>query len=203
MTTCGGSSRRAPRTEGYPVLWNQIWGKELRESIDPTRGADAYAREILDAYEGELLGFSFFQEMSRLLRHDVYARRAFSLLCEVERVTGRLMFDMLARHHIEPTEAKDVTAQGRKLAQLMEPLAWDRLIEEMEARISPAVTRFEKLLLDAPAADFGCIELLVEHEKALQVFVQCKPHRTNDALRPSVRYLRRVRQLNPAAFVER
>jgi len=191
------------RTEGYAVLWNHIWGKELRQNIDPTRDADAYAREILDAYDGELLGFSFFQEMSRLLRRDVYARRAFSLLCEVERVTGRLMFDVLARHHIEPRKTKDVAAQGHKLAQTLKPLGWDRLIEEMEARISPAVTRFEKLLLDTPAADFRCIELLVEHEKALLAFVQCRPPRTNNALRPSVHYLRRVRQLNPAAFIER
>ncbi|MFL9863485.1 hypothetical protein PQR67_04800 [Paraburkholderia fungorum] len=153
-----------------------------------------YEQEILAAHEGEVLGHRFFLEMSRHYAEDVYGRRAFLLLTEVERETGLLMRGLLARHHIECPPPAASIARGLALAQSFKALAWDTLIVEMARRIAPAVVRFESLLHKAPAADLEVIALLVEHERALEAFVCSKPHRSNDALRPGVRYLRRLRK---------
>lgn len=162
-------------------------------------GADStYEQEIVAAHEGEVLGHSFFLEMARHYRDDPYGRRAFMLLSEVERETGSLMGGLLARHHIECPPSAASAARGLAVAQSFKVFSWDRLIVEMMRRIAPAVVRFESLLQKAPVADLAVIELLVEHERALEAFVRCKARRSNDALRPSVKYLRRLREHNRA-----
>jgi hypothetical protein len=152
-----------------------------------------YEQQILAAHEGEVLGHSFFLEMSYQHRSDPYARRAFLLLAEVERGTRLLMRGLLAKHRVEcPAPAASI-ARGRAVAQSLKGLEWDALIAEMARRIAPAVARFESLLSSAPVGDHEFIGLLVEHERALEAFVQYQPQRSNEALRPSVRYLRRLR----------
>ncbi|WP_074295415.1 hypothetical protein [Paraburkholderia phenazinium] len=158
--------------------------------------AGIYKQEILQAYKGEVLGHSLFFKLSRHYRKDLYARRAFQLLTEVERETGSLLRELLVRHRIEHLAPTASTANELAVEQSLKHLTWDMLMLEMARRISPAVVRFEALLHDVPAADRERIELLVEHERALEAFVQWRPLRSNDALRPAVRYLRQVRQYN-------
>ncbi|MCX4156675.1 MULTISPECIES: hypothetical protein [Paraburkholderia] len=162
----------------------------------PEEISGSYHREILAAHEGEILGHSFFREMSCRYQADPYAKRTFMLLAEVERGTRVLMRDLLAKHHVA-CPAPDVSiARGLAVAQSLSGVAWDRLMVEMAKRISPAVVRFECLLSKAPVDDRVVIALLVEHERALDAFVRCKPHRSNEALRPCVKYLRRLKLHN-------
>lgn len=158
--------------------------------------AGIYRQEILAAHEGEVLGHSFFLEMSCCYQNDPYAKRAFLLLAEVERGTRALMRDLLARHQVECPAPAASAARGLAVAQSLSGVAWEMLIVEMAKRIAPAVVRFENLLSKAHVDDRAIVALLVEHERALESFVQCKSHRSNEALRPCVRYLRRLRQHN-------
>ncbi|SIO72053.1 hypothetical protein SAMN05444172_8433 [Burkholderia sp. GAS332] len=158
--------------------------------------ATRYRQEIQQAFKGEVLGQRLFFELSRHYRKDSYARRAFQLLTEVERETGALLRELLVRHGIECLAPTASTANESAVEQGLKLRTWDMLMLEMSRRISPAVVRFEALLRDAPAADQECIELLVAHERVLEAFVQWRPLRSNDALRPALRYLRQVRYYN-------
>lgn len=161
-----------------------------------TEMTGAYEHELLGAYRGEVLGHRFFLEMVRYYRDDTYSRRAFSLLAMVERETGLLMHGLLARHRIECPLPIESSARGLAVAWTMEGLSWSFLMAAMAERISPAVVRFEALLGMAPAEDRELIELLVEHERALEAFVRCGRSRRNDALKASLRYLRRLKCTN-------
>jgi hypothetical protein len=165
----------------------------------PEEISGSYHREILAAYEGEILGYRFFREMSCRYQADPYAKRAFMLLAEVERGTRVLMRDLLAKHHVACPASDASIARGHAVAQSLNGVAWDMVMVEMAKRISPAVGRFESLLSKTPDDDRTVIALLVEHERALDAFVLCKPHRSNDALIPCVKYLRRLKEHNPAA----
>ena len=159
-----------------------------------------FEQEILAAYEGELLGGAFFSEMSRHYRTDLYAKRAFLILSEVERVTGHLMRDLLTQHAVPINSPGESATKGVAVAEAFKSLAWDALIEQMGRRITPALAGFEALLAHAPRSASHFIELLLEHERALDAFVQFGTRRTNGALRPCLSYLRRVRALNPQAY---
>lgn len=152
-----------------------------------------YRNELLAAHEGEVSGRSFFSEMAGYYRHDSYARRAFSILSEVEYATGQLMRDLLVKHRVACPDRQAAEVKGLVIAAMLRPLDWNALLDAMGRRITPALHRFEALRSIAPADDRASIELLLEHEQALYAFVQHDVSRTNDALRPSLRYLRRLR----------
>ncbi|ASD79885.1 hypothetical protein CRM94_25805 [Burkholderia gladioli] len=161
-----------------------------------TEITDAYEQELLGVYRGEVLGHRFFLEMAGHYRRDTYARRAFALLAVVEHETGLLLRGLLVRHRIECPLPIESSASGVAAAQAMTGLPWPLLMEAMAERICPAIVRFEALLGTAPAEDHELIELLVEHERALEAFVRCGRSRRNDALKASVRYLRRLKPTN-------
>ncbi|WP_193101376.1 hypothetical protein [Burkholderia sp. Z1] len=176
-------------------------GRKTEHSSGHSRGhiSRTYRNALLAAHEGEVSGRSFFSEMAGHYRNDSYARRAFSILSEVEHETGQLMLDLLVKHRVACSDRHAAEVKGLVVAWLLRPLGWHALLDAMGQRITPALHRFEALRGIAPADDRASIELLLEHERALYAFVQRDVSRTNDALRPSLRYLRRLRSATHVA----
>jgi len=149
-----------------------------------------YESELLSAYEGEILGCVFFRAMGAHYRNDLYAKRAFSILAEVEYVTETLLHELLVHHHITPPSPSDAKVKGYAVAKSLCALDWLSLLEAMERRITPACHRYHALRRITPSGDEEPIALLLEHEQALESFVQHGVARRNQALRPCLRYLR-------------
>ena len=127
-----------------------------------------YRDGILSAWQGEQWGREFF-ELLAAGTEDADRRAKWEVLGELERATG----DTLA-----PLVADDADASAEKRPDLdaaaaaYGALPYADALQQMMTLVEPAIERFRGLLEIAPEEDREAVQILFDHEVAIQQFAQ-------------------------------
>ena len=127
-----------------------------------------YRDGILSAWQGEQWGREFFELLAGATE-DADRRAKWEVLGELERATG----DTLA-----PLVADDADASAEKRPDLdaaaaaYGALPYADALQQMMTLVEPAIERFRGLLEMAPEEDREAVQILFDHEVAIQQFAK-------------------------------
>lgn len=125
-----------------------------------------YRDGILSAWQGEQWGRQFF-ELLAAATDDAGRRTKWEVLAELERVTG----DTLA-----PLVADDASAEKRPdpsaAAAAYGALPYAEALQQMMTIVEPAIERFRELIDMAPEEDREAVQVLFDHEVAIERFAK-------------------------------
>ena len=125
-----------------------------------------YRDGILSAWQGEQWGREFF-ELLAAATDDADRRSKWEVLAELERATG----DTLA-----PLVADDASAEKRAdmdaAAAAYAALPHAEALQQMMTLVEPAIERFRELLDMAPEEHREAVQILFDHEVAIEQFAK-------------------------------
>ena len=125
-----------------------------------------YRDGILSAWQGEQWGREFF-ELLAAATDDADRRSKWEVLAELERATG----DTLA-----PLVADDASAEKRAdmdaAATAYAALPHAEALQQMMTLVEPAIERFRELLDMAPEEHRVAVQILFDHEVAIEQFAK-------------------------------
>ena len=131
-----------------------------------TSASKEYRDGILSAWQGEQWGREFF-ELLAAATDDADRRTKWKVLGELERVTG----DILA-----PLVAADASAEERPspgaAAAAYGALPYAEALQRMMTLVEPAIERFRELLDMAPEEHREAMQILLDHEVAIEQFAK-------------------------------
>ena len=128
-----------------------------------------YHDHLLKAYEGELIGRVFFNELAKSAATPAAARKL-EFLAGIEVRTARVMAPLISRYGLQPRSADNLDAQGRRDAAKYAGLPWDVMNARFVAEFPPYVDEFLDAEAAAPATDLRVMQLVTAHEVALIAF---------------------------------
>ncbi|MEM7001955.1 MAG: hypothetical protein AAF529_14295 [Pseudomonadota bacterium] len=131
---------------------------------------DNYLEGIRGAWLGELYGEAFFNAMAQR-SDDAQLRQKWLTLARLEQLTGQRMAQVLAAHgeSTVPTEAIEV---GPELIDRYANVPHSEALLRFQDVVDKAVIKFDQLLAITPEEDVAAVKFLVDHELALQAFVE-------------------------------
>ena len=135
-----------------------------------TTTSKEYRDGILSAWQGEQWGREFF-ELLAAATDDADRRAKWEVLGELERATG----DTLAPLVAEDADASASEEQRPDLdaaAAAYGALPHDEALRQMATLIEPAIERFRGLLEMAPDEHRDAVQILFDHEIAIQQFAE-------------------------------
>ena len=129
-----------------------------------------YREGVVAAWQGERQAEAFLSSVASL-EEDADRRLKWQALAELEREMGNRLSLLMAG------DADDATRSEQGLSFEPDAKTYQRLphadaMRQMKAVIEPAVERFRRLLAIAPQTHRETMQLLVDHELALKVFVE-------------------------------
>ena len=137
-----------------------------------TTTSKEYRDGILSAWQGEQWGREFF-ELLAAATDDADRRAKWEVLGELERATG----DTLAPLVAEDAGASASTSEEKRpdldaAAAAYGALPYDEALRQMATLIEPAIERLRALLEMAPDEHRDAVQILFDHEIAIQQFAE-------------------------------
>jgi hypothetical protein len=143
-----------------------------------------FERGLVDAYEGEVIGVSLFQELGRRA-NDVHRREIYALLEETETVTRDRLEPVMSRYGA--VASPEAEAKGVELAVELSGKPWQTIWQEMIPMAEDALVRYRSLRDLGEPEDYGAVDALIAHEEALLTFAHLELSNQADAALASVR----------------
>jgi hypothetical protein len=131
---------------------------------------DNYLEGIRSAWLGEQFGQAFFNAMANA-SEDKHMQASWRTLAQLEYVTGNRMATLLESHDEQATTDEIIDISDELLQQYTGVSHFESMTR-MQDVIEKAIIRFDHLLAVAPENDVDAVRFLVEHELALQTFVE-------------------------------
>ncbi|MDE0690640.1 MAG: hypothetical protein OXI55_00180 [Gammaproteobacteria bacterium] len=132
-----------------------------------TSASKGYRDGILSAWQGEQWGREFF-ELLAAGTDDVDRRAKWEVLAELERATGDILLPLVAAADAPREKRADPDAAAAAYGAL--PYA--DALQQMMTLVEPAIERFRELLDMAPEEDREAVQILFDHEAAIQEFAK-------------------------------
>ena len=133
----------------------------MTDSVDYDEGLRA-------AWLGEQRGKAFFEQLAEATA-DATQRAKWGVLAKLEEVTGKCLEPLVRMDQEAPAGANAKLTAGAATSYAQLPLAV--ALRQMKSVVDPAIDRFELLLKKAPEAHREVVQILVDHEVALRIFV--------------------------------
>ena len=130
---------------------------------------DSYLEGIHSAWLGEQFGEVFFAALAERT-DDAAMRSKWQRLAQLENVTGKRMAAVLESYGQSPT-AGDIEVGDDVLSRYTDVSHHDAMLG-MKDIVDRAIIHFDQLLAVAPDEDVPAVQFLVQHEQALQTFVE-------------------------------
>lgn len=134
-----------------------------------TSAAKEYRDGILSAWRGEQWGREFF-EMLAAATDDADRRAKWEVLAELERATGGVLLPLVADADDGPRAEKRADLDAAAAAYGALPYA--DALQRMMTLVEPAIERFRRLLDLAPEEHREAVQILFDHEVAIQEFAK-------------------------------
>ncbi|MCY4093711.1 MAG: hypothetical protein OXG05_01140 [Gammaproteobacteria bacterium] len=130
---------------------------------------DTYRDGIFQAWQGELWGKAFFEQLAAKT-DDADTRAKWRVLAELEDATGKRIASLVADAPEPPST--DAYRSLESSVELYGALSWHEALERMMIIFDPAIERFQELLTHAPTEERDTVQILVDHEVALKQFAE-------------------------------
>jgi hypothetical protein len=130
-----------------------------------------YRDQLLAAYEGEVIGCTFFSELAKAAE-SADAKRKLHFLAGLETRTAALLAPLMERHNLTPRPMPDLVAEGVRDAGRYAGLSWPALNAKFAADFPPYVDEFVATEALAPSRDLPVCKLVTLHEIALVEFAR-------------------------------
>jgi hypothetical protein len=131
---------------------------------------DNYLDGIRSAWLGEQFGQAFFNAMANA-SDDEHMQATWKTLAQLEYVTGNRMATLIESHGEQATTDEIIDISDELIQQYTDVSHFESM-SRMQDVIEEAIIRFDQLLAVAPENDVNAVRFLVEHELALQTFVE-------------------------------
>jgi len=131
-----------------------------------TSASKEYRDGIRSAWQGEQWGREFF-ELLAAATDDADRRAKWSVLAELERATGDILLPLVADD--APREKR---AAPNAAAAAYGALPYADALQQMMTLVEPAIERFRALLDMAPEEHRDAVQILFDHEVAIQEFAK-------------------------------
>lgn len=134
-----------------------------------TSASKEYRDGILSAWRGEQWGRKFF-ELLAAATDDADRRAKWEVLAELEQATGDTLLPLVAGADDDaPTEKR---ADLDAAAGAYGALPYADALQQMMTIVQPAIERFQGLLDMAPEEHREAVQILFDHEVAIQEFAK-------------------------------
>lgn len=128
-----------------------------------------YRDGILSAWQGEQWGREFF-ELLAAATDDADRRAKWEVLAELERATGDVLLPLVDGDDADAPREKRPEMGTAAAAYAALPHA--EALQRMMTLIEPAIERFRELLDMAPEDHREAVQILFDHEVAIQEFAE-------------------------------
>ena len=161
-----------------------------------TSASKEYRDGILSAWQGEQWGREFF-ELLAAATDDADRRAKWEVLAELERATGDTLAPLVA-------DDADASAEERPnlgaAAAAYGALPYAEALQQMMTLVEPAIERFRGLLGMAPEEHREAMQILLDHEVAIEQFAKRElAGETEASLDPAREVIARARAAELAA----
>ena len=126
-----------------------------------------YQEGIRAAWLGEQVGKAFFEQLADAT-DDAALRGKWEVLARLEDAVGKCLEPLVQTDEREVATNSKLSAAAAAYAEMPYPAA----LQQMKDIVDPAIDRFKRLLEQAPVADREVVQILLDHEIALQIFVE-------------------------------
>ena len=166
-----------------------------------TSAAKGYRDGILSAWRGEQWGREFFALLAAAT-DDADRRAKWAVLAELERVTGDILLPLVAAGNDDaPAEKREDTDAA---AAAYGALPYAEALQQMMTLVEPAIERFRGLVDMAPEEHREAVQILFDHEVAIQDFAKRElAGDTETSLDPVREVIARARASERAARAQR
>lgn len=130
-----------------------------------------YHDQILKAYEGEIIGYTFFSELAKVAE-NADAKRKLHFLAGLETRTAGILEPLIERYNLTPRSRTELVTEGQRDAQKYAGLDWVQLNTRFVAEFPPYVDEFQATEALAPEEDLRICRLVTAHEIALIDFAK-------------------------------
>ena len=131
-----------------------------------TSTSKAYRDGILSAWQGEQWGRQFF-ELLAAATDDADHRAKWEVLAELERATGDTLAPLV---DADADASQDKRADLHAAATAYAAMPHADALQQMMTLVEPAIERFRELLDMAPEEHREVVQILFDHEVAIQQF---------------------------------
>ena len=132
-------------------------------------GADAYREGIVQAWQGELWGQAFFEQLAAAT-DDADHRAKWQVLAELEEAVGNRLAPLVDDESDPPLASAYRSLDSA--VEVYEALPWLVAMERMMIILDAAIERFRELLDQAPLEERDTVQILFDHEVALKQFAE-------------------------------
>ena len=134
-----------------------------------TTPSNEYRDGIVSAWQGEQWGKEFFDRLAEATE-DADRRGRWEVLAQLEAATGDRLAPLVA------DDAKAASREARpkidEAADAYAQLPYAEALHQMMTLVEPAIERFRVLLDMAPDEDRDAVQILFDHEIAIQRFAE-------------------------------
>ena len=127
-----------------------------------------YEGGIHAAWLGEKLGKAFFEQLAEAT-DDAALRAKWEVLAQLEDAVGNCLEPLV---QADETSAASNSKLGSNAAASFAELPYAVALQQIKEVVDPAIDRYKRLLEQAPDSDREVVQILVDHEVAIQVFVE-------------------------------
>lgn len=132
---------------------------------------ESYEAGVYEAWVGEIFGESLFAELAGHCAGTPLEAK-WTLLAELERVTGRQLEPLLRRYGYELIPPDDAKQRGVSNAREFCKIPHLEFMAQIEPYLEEVISKYQTLRDVAPLEDASAMQFLVDHEAALLRFVQ-------------------------------
>lgn len=125
-----------------------------------------YHDKVLEAYEGELIGYTFFSTLA-LATEAADEKRKLHFLAGLETRTAAILEPLVERYNLTPRSTAVLAQEGARDAQAYAGLDWGQLNARFAAEFPAYVDIFQATEAMAPPEDQRIMKLVTTHEIAL------------------------------------
>lgn len=130
-----------------------------------------YHDRLLQAYEGEVIGYAFFSRIASATE-AADEKRKLHFLAGLEKRTADALAPLIERYNLTPRSKGDLTVEGYADAAKYAGLDWTAINARFVAEFPPYVDDFLATEALAPDEDLRLLKLITSHEIALIAFAQ-------------------------------
>lgn len=130
-----------------------------------------YHAKLLAAYEGEIIGYTFFSALAKAAE-AADEQRKLHFLAGLETRTSAILAPLIARYNLAPRADDELKKEGQRDAAKYAGLDWAQLNARFVAEFPPYVDDFLATEALAPDEDQRILKLVTAHEIALIDFAK-------------------------------
>lgn len=130
-----------------------------------------YHAQLLKAYEGEVIGQTFFSALSHG-RASFSEKQTLQFLAGLEVRTAGILHPLIERYNLTPRSGHELNEEGLRDAGKYAGLEWGPLNARFAADFPPYADEFLAIERMAPEQDLSICKLVTAHEIALIAFAR-------------------------------